>query len=548
MKLAAPALPNRWRASSLDQDGCWITLPNQGKGCLVTGCVTLLSPFILGAFLAAFGTGALGFIRLLVLLGFTACILTLAHCLFLEQYWLVSQNRFLVQVQVLRLPPRTVVYGNCGFAVQENANGSWELQLLAPDGVRRTLHRSQRLPELLSLLAFLEQETGWTETDETPPAYLRVLMRQAIVEDNTRRLQEILTHPHAFSVLADVWQEAGPAYRSRIQTALVSLEAESALLSQQIAASEGQVPPFLIDSLAKTRDPRVLELLRKLIASPSGEISTRAVRALGRLRDLEILPELCEALRFEPALWPAAITALGDLGHPDAVPALTELLGALKRESKTALRSEIILALQKIGDPAAVPALAAALADASPIVRERAADALGRIGGPEGVAALVQALQDGEKQVAAKGAAALGAIRDPSSAEPLARSLAHGYLELRVASARALGQIGGEVAVAALCRALEAPEERVYREAVLGLTSIALASDGVPVQLRAALPALKSMAGTFSTESAEVKSACREAIRAIEARTASTKQLPLPAVPDQPAANMLPLPVSSTDE
>lgn len=542
MKLAAPALPDQWRASPLDPDGCRVTVPSQGTGCFVAGCATLLSPFIL----AAFGTWALGFIGVLVLLGLTACVFTLAHWLLVKQYWLVSQNRFLIHVQLLRLPLRRVVYRDCGFAVQENANGSWELQLLVPDGVRRTLHRSRRLPELLSLLAFLEQETGWTEAGEAAPAYLRVLMRQAIVEDNTRRLQEILTHPHAFSVLADVWQEAGPAYRSRIQTALVSLEAESALLSQRIADSEGQVPPFLIDSLAKSHDPRVLELLRKLVASPSGEISTRAVRALGRLRDLEVLPQLCDALRFEPALWPAAITALGDMGHPDAVPALAELLGALKRESQTGLRNEIILALQKIGHPGAVPALAAALADASPTVRERAAEALGRIGSLEGVAALVQALQDGEKQVAANSAAALGAVRDPRSAEPLARSLAHGYLELRTASARALGEIGGDVAVAALCRGLEDPEERVYREAVLGLTSIALVSEVAPVQLRAALPALKNMAGAFSTESAEVKRACREAIRAIEARTASTKQLPLPAEPDLPPAETLPRPVGPT--
>lgn len=61
---------------------------------------------------------------------------------------------------------------------------------------------------------------------------------------------------------------------------------------------------------------------------------------------------------------------------------------AIKRAKRQGLRRNAAVALGNLGDPRAVPALTRALHDDDPIVRGHAAWALGRIGGPEAAAAL----------------------------------------------------------------------------------------------------------------------------------------------------------------
>jgi epoxyqueuosine reductase len=66
----------------------------------------------------------------------------------------------------------------------------------------------------------------------------------------------------------------------------------------------------------------------------------------------------------------------------------------VKRAKRRGLLRNVCVALGNIGDPVAVPALTDALHDAEPLVRGHAAWALGRIGGPDTRDALERALPD----------------------------------------------------------------------------------------------------------------------------------------------------------
>jgi hypothetical protein len=87
----------------------------------------------------------------------------------------------------------------------------------------------------------------------------------------------------------------------------------------------------------------------------------------------------------------AAARALGQIGDPQATPALIQAL----RDKKWEVRRAAAEALEKIGDPQATPALIQALRYEDVGVRQAAAWALEKIGDPQATPALIQALQDG---------------------------------------------------------------------------------------------------------------------------------------------------------
>jgi HEAT repeat protein len=101
--------------------------------------------------------------------------------------------------------------------------------------------------------------------------------------------------------------------------------------------------------------------------------------------------------------------------------------------------------LGEIGDPDAVPALIEALAD--PTISWLAAESLGKIGDPRAVKPLIAVLGSDEKWLRRRAAEALGKLRDPIAVEPIIRLLADKKHDVREVSARALGQIGDERAI-----------------------------------------------------------------------------------------------------
>ncbi len=149
--------------------------------------------------------------------------------------------------------------------------------------------------------------------------------------------------------------------------------------------------------------------------------------------EAEPLPTLLEKLESsgDPRGREKAAESLGDLGEPEALPALIE---AVEHDLLSAVRLAAETAVHKIGVDELIWLL---LNHEDPLIREAAADGLRVVGSSRGVGALRQAL----------------------SADVDTR--------VRVASAEALGKIGGEKAEQGLLDAALGDEEAVVREAAV---------------------------------------------------------------------------------
>jgi HEAT repeat protein len=126
--------------------------------------------------------------------------------------------------------------------------------------------------------------------------------------------------------------------------------------------------------------------------------------------------------------------------------------------------------LGEIGDPDAVPALVEALAD--PTISWLAAESLGKIGDVRAVEPLIAVLNSDEKWLRRNAAEALGKLRAASAVEPIIRLLGDKKHDVREVSARALGQIGDVRAVPALQGLSNDPDVKVRETALASITMI----------------------------------------------------------------------------
>jgi len=532
VRFAVPELPKRWKLQRSMDGLATLEAPSSALGKL-TPAVIISSALSFLVYAPAF---------LLV------CSFYLFQLWQGREIWHFSATGIRIRSTLLGITWRTRAFANRTLSVAQRSGGFWELRLHEP-GDYSTRYRSDKLPEVLALAAFLAEELGWREDqpDVVPPCF-RPALNLAWMESDDTRLRLLLADPRCVPVVMQAWLEASPVMRIRIKSKLAAIEPEASWLTKAVEAGPAASQSLVIEILSGLGEPRILPALRRLLAGPPGEARTQAVVALGQMRDTEVVPVLCEALRFEPGLWFAAVAALGMIGDSRAVPPLSELLNDLVQGNEADLRQQIVVALGKLRDPAAIPALANALHDPDVNVRASAVDALGKSGRAEAVLPLLQAFLDRSPEVAGKAVTALGIIRDPRAVEPLTYALRSGAPELRVRLVQALAEIGGAVVVPVLCRSLDDPNGRVAREAALGLARLARSSPTLPIQLRSALPHLKRLGGTFSNETPEVKRACGDAIRWIEAGTGSIKQLPLPAETEPLHPHTLPLPASDSEQ
>lgn len=528
MRLAEPAVPNGWQVQKNEDGATRVVLPDAGIGaCVAVSVSCLIAVGLLQAACSQPGTWA----PLVMLLAVVLPVVIASFCLLMRvtsgQTWILSHNRLDISGARLAEYPRTASYHDCTLEIARGESGVWELQLRGDLGLI-TLHRGHQIEELLALYAFLEQKLGWQETPtEAPPAYFRPVMDRAIRENNSDQLRVLLQDTRALPLLAQVWREARADTRPALLELLTAIEQECGRFSELIERDgcDGQL--LAIEVLEALEERRALPALRRLMGEGSNQVRVRAVLALGRMRDAEAVSPLCESLVLHPELWPAAVSALGQIGDPRANPALAALLGLPEAEKVKGLRQEIVLALANLRDPSVIPVLAEALRDPSYRVRAQAAESLGKLGWREAVPALIGALHDSRWQVATKAAAALGSLGEPAGIEPLIRTLAHENPELRVGVVQALGELGGAAALSALCRRFGDPEPRVRREAALAVARLVTTSADVPIEARAALPMLRELWEGASEEGHEIRAACELAMRKIEAATASIKQLPL---------------------
>lgn len=152
----------------------------------------------------------------------------------------------------------------------------------------------------------------------------------------------------------------------------------------------------------------------------------------------------------------AAISRLGASRRPEAVPALTALVG----HEHPRTRARIAYALGRLGG---TPALLRLLRDDDAHVRDQARDALGTAGDPPAVAALLAEAGAADPRTRAQAAKALAKVADPRAAERLALLAADPDAGVRAAVLSGLATAGAR---SPLALALAADPDPAVRERV----------------------------------------------------------------------------------
>ncbi|MCZ6679389.1 MAG: HEAT repeat domain-containing protein [Candidatus Poribacteria bacterium] len=168
-----------------------------------------------------------------------------------------------------------------------------------------------------------------------------------------------------------------------VRDAALKREAMSALV-QAMADVHEEVRRRAIRGLGMIGDPAAIPVLTQALDDAS--VRDEAVRALSRIEPREAVAEWIKGLRDgNPQIRTQAAIMLGELQVKNAVP---ELIKVLAVDPVVDVRLNAAKALGKIGDPVGVPALTEALKDEHRDVRKWAANGLRRIGTPEALKAL----------------------------------------------------------------------------------------------------------------------------------------------------------------
>ena len=196
----------------------------------------------------------------------------------------------------------------------------------------------------------------------------------------------------------------------------------------------------LVEAFGAAGTPAVPALIQAL-GDRSENIRRAAAKALGKLGDPKAIPALSV---WAHAGEDAARNALQTLGHPmlDLPQAVAQVAaqgawGVLIRALTCTQVREVVVGL---GAPA-VPALIQALGDLSENVRRAAAEALGKLGDPQAVPALIKALGDDWNAVRRAAAEALGKLGDPQAVPALIQALGDRSENVRRAAQQAIQQI-----------------------------------------------------------------------------------------------------------
>lgn len=327
----------------------------------------------------------------------------------------------------------------------------------------------------------------------------------------------------------------GVAATSALCPALQEVQAQSRALYLQLLELEPFQPGSRSEEarlrweLAENEE-RVIRLARVLQAIRAREALYPLLEALRRSHSREAhalaqalaplgapaIPLLDEALESR-LLWVAmsAAEALATIGGPEVA---HRLVRRLQHASHDLLRVCLIRCLGRLGDPVAVVPLCALITGGNRDERLYAVEALGRIGDPRAVAPLLHCL-------AAEGAYSSDVL-------------------LQSAALRALGRLADPRGIAPLIRALQDSRAQLYEPAVAALAEIA--ERHPVVELRSALPALRSRLRRSQVERESVLRAAAALADRIETLTAPLKSLPVPAPGSAPAADQLPRPAEST--
>lgn len=275
----------------------------------------------------------------------------------------------------------------------------------------------------------------------------------------------------------------------RLATALGALHAREAVPALQALTTsrDGFTQVAAVDALGLIGDPAGVDALAAVVGSPAAEPVTvqHALMSLGRIGDARAVPVVLRMLfeeRSGASFFPQAAFAAVQIGKPMAAPLLAVLEGrdaelqAWARQKKVVQGALFAKAAQLLGDvggPEAVPALVAKLGYRDPdpslemLVHIFAAESLGRLRARDAVKPLGDLLaKETDPDARDRYCDALARIGDPAALPALRAAAAKGDWDLREGALTALSRLGGaaEIPVVEGVRAAECgakcPKER----------------------------------------------------------------------------------------
>jgi len=276
--------------------------------------------------------------------------------------------------------------------------------------------------------------------------------------------------------------------------ALKAKEAVPALSKLAVGSKDGFTQVAAIDALGAIGDPAAVDALLAVAGDDKAEpfAVKKALLALGRIGDPRAVPTVVRMLyadRPGGTYFPDAAFAASQIGAPMAAPLIAVVQGkdkaleawaAQRGVHPAAQRAKAAQVLGDVGGPEAVPALVAALGytDAEPaaqlIVRVFAAESLGRLRAREAVGPIAALLaKERDPDARERFADSLARIGDPAALPALrAAAAVAAPPEEQVGLLDALSRLGGEAerpALAAAARACGEGCPAVRRAALEGM-------------------------------------------------------------------------------
>jgi HEAT repeat protein len=172
----------------------------------------------------------------------------------------------------------------------------------------------------------------------------------AVVRERAIRLATRFIEPRVLGELV-----ADEVNAIRRNAAITALERQGPYavphLRTMLARPEVDVVMFALQMLSRIGDPLAVHGVVPLVQHPDRNVAQAAIEALGQLRHREAVPTLLQLLASDLWLQLAAIDALGEIGDPVAVAPLVALV------PDSIVAEPAVIALQRIAAPESLEAL-----------------------------------------------------------------------------------------------------------------------------------------------------------------------------------------------
>ena len=268
-------------------------------------------------------------------------------------------------------------------------------------------------------------------------SYILHLADAAIKEDGVQNLLTSVTTARAEELTAIVLllgEKSGPAVE-RTLTQLLGIS---------------NVRPSIIDILV-SYGKRVTELVMEQLQAENVEVRRAAITVLGRIGDPRAVPALTNLLISDPELMVPTAGALAQIGDRRAFDTLLSLIG----HSDGAVRLAVVAALNSLGHPDMLKRMIDLLQDKDPYIRESAVRIAGYFAFNECVTLLLQRCHDPDENVRRTAIELIPYLENAPVLPTLIEALEEETPKVRAAAARSLGQMESAIAYPYLIKALQ---------------------------------------------------------------------------------------------